>query len=76
MPGGGGASTAVGAKNKKAVAGPGRTRSGTITQSSYQASMGTRMGSDGKLVEIDNGLPLSPPKDDSDDELLLVGERE
>lgn len=66
LPGGAGAA-AVGAK-KNTV---GRTRSGTVTQSSYQAgmSMGTRVGRDGKLMEIDNGLALSPG--DSDDELLV-----
>ena len=49
---------------------PARKRSGTVTQRDYQASV--RVCKDGKVVRIDNGLPLSPQRDDeSDDELLL-----
>jgi hypothetical protein len=49
---------------------PTRKRSGTVTQRDYQASV--RVCKDGRITEIDDGLPLSPQKDDeSDDELLL-----
>lgn len=49
---------------------PTRKRSGTITQRDYQASV--RVGRDGRITKIDDGLPLSPQKvDESDDELLL-----
>ena len=49
---------------------PTRKRSGTVTQRDYQASV--RVGKDGRITKIDDGLPLSPQKDDeSDDELLL-----
>ena len=47
-----------------------RKRSGTVTQRDYQASV--RVCKDGRITRIDDGLPLSPQKDDeSDDELLL-----
>jgi hypothetical protein len=49
---------------------PTRKRSGTVTQRDYQASV--RVCKDGRVTKIDDGLPLSPQKDDeSDDELLL-----
>lgn len=49
---------------------PTRKRSGTVTQRDYQASV--RVGKDGRITKIDDGLPLSPQKDgESDDELLL-----
>lgn len=49
---------------------PVRKRSGTVTQRDYQVSV--RVGKDGRITKIDDGLPLSPQKDDeSDDELLL-----
>lgn len=49
---------------------PTRKRSGTITQRDFQASV--RVCKDGRVTKIDDGLPLSPQKDDeSDDELLL-----
>ena len=49
---------------------PVRKRSGTITQKDYRA--GVRVCRDGRITKIDDGLPLSPQKDDeSDDELLL-----
>jgi len=49
---------------------PTRKRSGTVTQRDFQASV--RVCRDGRVVKIDDGLPLSPQKDDeSDDELLL-----
>jgi len=49
---------------------PTRKRSGTVTQRDYQASV--RVCKDGRITNIDDGLPLSPQKDDeSDDELLL-----
>lgn len=49
---------------------PTRKRSGTVTQRDFQASV--RVCKDGRVVKIDDGLPLSPQKDDeSDDELLL-----
>ena len=49
---------------------PMRKRSGTVTQRDYQASV--RVCKDGRVTKIDDGLPLSPQKDDeSDDELLL-----
>ena len=49
---------------------PARKRSGTITQKDYRA--GVRVCRDGRITKIDDGLPLSPQKDDeSDDELLL-----
>jgi len=49
---------------------PARRRSGTITQKDYRA--GVRVCRDGRITKIDDGLPLSPQKDDeSDDELLL-----
>jgi hypothetical protein len=49
---------------------PTRKRSGTVTQRDYQASM--RVCKDGRVARIDDGLPLSPQRDDeSDDELLL-----
>lgn len=49
---------------------PTRKRSGTVTQRDFQASV--RVCKDGKITKIDDGLPLSPQKDDeSDDELLL-----
>ena len=49
---------------------PARKRSGTITQKDYRASV--RVCRDGRITKIDDGLPLSPQKDDeSDDELLL-----
>lgn len=49
---------------------PTRKRSGTVTQRDFQASV--RVCKDGRVVRIDDGLPLSPQGDDeSDDELLL-----
>ena len=49
---------------------PARKRSGTVTQRDFQASV--RTCKDGRIVKMDDGLPLSPQKDDeSDDELLL-----
>lgn len=49
---------------------PTRKRSGTVTQRDFQANV--RVCKDGRVVKIDDGLPLSPQKDDeSDDELLL-----
>ena len=49
---------------------PARKRSDTVTQRDYQASV--RVCKDGRTTRIDDGLPLSPQKDDeSDDELLL-----
>ena len=49
---------------------PTRKRSGTVTQRDFQASL--RVCKDGRITKIDDGLPLSPQKDDeSDDELLL-----
>jgi hypothetical protein len=49
---------------------PTRKRSGTVTQRDYQVSV--RVCKDGRITRIDDGLPLSPQKDDeSDDELLL-----
>ena len=49
---------------------PARKRSDTITQRDYRA--GVRVCRDGRVTKIDDGLPLSPQKDDeSDDELLL-----
>jgi len=49
---------------------PTRKRSGTVTQRDYQVSV--RVCKDGRVTRIDDGLPLSPQKDDeSDDELLL-----
>lgn len=49
---------------------PTRKRSGTVTQRDFQASV--RVCKDGRVTKIDDGLPLSPQKDDeSDDELLL-----
>jgi hypothetical protein len=53
-----------------------RTRSGTLTQSSYQASMQMRVNKAGQVVRIDDGLPLTPQKDgETDDELLLVDKK-
>ncbi|KAF9785202.1 hypothetical protein BJ322DRAFT_1108660 [Thelephora terrestris] len=49
---------------------PARKRSGTVTQRDFQASV--RVCKDGRVTEIDDGLPLSPQKaEESDDELLL-----
>jgi hypothetical protein len=49
---------------------PARKRSGTVTQRDIQASV--RVCKDGRVTEIDDGLPLSPQKaEESDDELLL-----
>ena len=49
---------------------PTRKRSDTVTQRDFQASV--RVCKDGRVTKIDDGLPLSPQKDDeSDDELLL-----
>lgn len=49
---------------------PTRKRSGTVTQRDFQTSV--RVCKDGKITKIDDGLPLSPQKDDeSDDDLLL-----
>ena len=49
---------------------PTRKRSDTVTQRDFQANM--RICKDGRVVRIDDGLPLSPQRDDeSDDELLL-----
>ncbi|KAF9647424.1 hypothetical protein BDM02DRAFT_2703435 [Thelephora ganbajun] len=49
---------------------PTRKRSGTVTQRDFQTSV--RVCKDGRITRIDDGLPLSPQKDDeSDDELLL-----
>lgn len=49
---------------------PTRKRSGTVTQRDFQTSV--RVCKDGRVVQIDDGLPLSPQGDDeSDDELLL-----
>lgn len=49
---------------------PARKRSGTVTQKDYRT--GVRVCRDGRVTKIDDGLPLSPQKDEeSDDELLL-----
>ena len=49
---------------------PARKRSGTVTQRDFQVSV--RVCKDGRVARIDDGLPLSPQRDDeSDDELLL-----